>query len=53
LKAGDVGSLPVIVGMLVIVIFFTVQSSAFFTAVTVFVKNAAFSTGLQLEPVTQ
>jgi D-xylose transport system permease protein len=33
LKAGDVGSLPVILGMVVIVIFFTVQSSAFFTAV--------------------
>jgi len=33
LKAGDVGSLPVIVGMLVIVVFFTVQSSNFFTAV--------------------
>jgi D-xylose transport system permease protein len=32
LKAGDVGSLPVILGMVVIVIFFTVQSSAFFTA---------------------
>jgi D-xylose transport system permease protein len=33
LKAGDVGSLPVILGMVVIVIFFTAQSSAFFTAV--------------------
>jgi D-xylose transport system permease protein len=33
LKAGDVGSLPVILGMVVITIFFTVQSSAFFTAV--------------------
>ncbi len=33
LKAGDVGSLPVILGMIVIVIFFTAQSSAFFTAV--------------------
>jgi D-xylose transport system permease protein len=33
LKAGDVGSLPVIVGMLVIVFYFTSQSSNFFTAV--------------------
>jgi D-xylose transport system permease protein len=33
LKAGDVGSLPVVLGMVVIVIFFTAQSSAFFTAV--------------------
>ena len=33
LKAGDVGSLPVILGMIVIIIFFTAQSSAFFTAV--------------------
>jgi D-xylose transport system permease protein len=33
LKAGDVGSLPVILGMVVIVVFFTAQSSAFFTAV--------------------
>jgi D-xylose transport system permease protein len=33
LKAGDVGSLPVILGMVVIVIFFTAQSSAFFTAI--------------------
>jgi D-xylose transport system permease protein len=32
-KAGDVGSLPVIVGMLVIVSYFTAQSSVFFTAV--------------------
>ncbi|HEY1480053.1 MAG TPA: hypothetical protein VGF46_08480 [Gaiellales bacterium] len=32
LKAGDVGSLPVIVGMIFIIIFFTWQSSAFFTA---------------------
>ncbi len=33
IKAGDVGSLPVILGMAVIVVFFTVQSSTFFTAV--------------------
>jgi D-xylose transport system permease protein len=33
LKAGDVGSLPVILGMIVIVIFFTAQSSDFLTAV--------------------
>jgi D-xylose transport system permease protein len=33
LKAGDVGSLPVIVGMLVIVAIFTYQSSDFLTAV--------------------
>ncbi|MDP9303905.1 MAG: sugar ABC transporter permease [Actinomycetota bacterium] len=33
IKAGDVGSLPVIVGMTVIVIFFTAQSTNFFTAV--------------------
>jgi D-xylose transport system permease protein len=32
LKAGDVGSLPVIVGMAIIIIVFTSQSSAFFTA---------------------
>jgi D-xylose transport system permease protein len=31
-KAGDVGSLPVIAGMVVIIIYFTVQSSVFFTA---------------------
>ena len=33
IKAGDVGSLPVVFGMAVIVIFFTAQSSNFFTAV--------------------
>jgi D-xylose transport system permease protein len=33
LKAGDVGSLPVIVGMIVIVIFFTAKSSVFFSAI--------------------
>jgi D-xylose transport system permease protein len=33
LKAGDVGSLPVVLGMVVIVIFFTAQSRGFFTAV--------------------
>jgi D-xylose transport system permease protein len=33
LKAGDVGSLPVILGMIVIVIFFTAQSGDFLTAV--------------------
>ena len=33
LKAGDVGSLPVVFGMAVIVIFFTAQSTNFFTAV--------------------
>jgi D-xylose transport system permease protein len=32
-KAGDVGSLPVVLGMIVIVIYFTAQSSVFFTAV--------------------
>ena len=32
LKAGDVGSLPVIVGMIVIVIFFTAKSPVFFSA---------------------
>jgi D-xylose transport system permease protein len=32
LKAGDVGSLPVILGMVLIVAFFTAQSSNFFTA---------------------
>jgi D-xylose transport system permease protein len=32
LKAGDVGSLPVILGMVAIVVFFTAQSSNFFTA---------------------
>jgi D-xylose transport system permease protein len=32
IKAGDVGSLPVVAGMIVITIFFTVQSSNFFTA---------------------
>ncbi|MDP9256701.1 MAG: sugar ABC transporter permease [Actinomycetota bacterium] len=33
LKAGDVGSLPVIVGMVLITIFFTAKTSVFFTAV--------------------
>jgi D-xylose transport system permease protein len=33
LKAGDVGSLPVILGMIVIVIFFTAKSSVFFSAI--------------------
>jgi D-xylose transport system permease protein len=33
IKAGDVGSLPVILGMAVIIVFFTLQSSTFFTAV--------------------
>jgi D-xylose transport system permease protein len=33
LKAGDVGSLPVIVGMVLITIFFTLKTSVFFTAV--------------------
>jgi D-xylose transport system permease protein len=33
LKAGDVGSLPVIIGMLVIILYFTSQSTNFFTAV--------------------
>jgi D-xylose transport system permease protein len=33
LKAGDVGSLPVIVGMLVIVIFFTIKSPVFFSSI--------------------
>jgi D-xylose transport system permease protein len=33
LKAGDVGSLPVIFGMVLIVIFFTAKTSVFFTAV--------------------
>jgi D-xylose transport system permease protein len=33
LKAGDVGSLPVIIGMVVIVIFFTAKSSVFFSAI--------------------
>jgi D-xylose transport system permease protein len=33
LKAGDVGSLPVILGMTIIIIFFTAQSTNFFTAV--------------------
>jgi D-xylose transport system permease protein len=33
LKAGDVGSLPVIVGMVLITIFFTAKSSVFFTSV--------------------
>jgi D-xylose transport system permease protein len=33
LRAGDVGSLPVIFGMIVIVIFFTIRSSVFFSAV--------------------
>ena len=32
-RAGDVGSLPVVLGMVVIVIYFTAQSSVFFTAV--------------------
>jgi D-xylose transport system permease protein len=32
-RAGDVGSLPVILGMIVITIYFTAQSSVFFTAV--------------------
>jgi D-xylose transport system permease protein len=32
-KAGDVGSLPVVLGMIVITIYFTAQSSVFFTAV--------------------
>ncbi len=32
-KAGDVGSLPVVLGMIVIVVYFTAQSSVFFTAV--------------------
>jgi D-xylose transport system permease protein len=32
-KAGDVGSLPVVLGMIAIVIYFTAQSSVFFTAV--------------------
>jgi D-xylose transport system permease protein len=35
LKAGDVGSLPVIFGMVLIVIFFTAKTSVFFTAVNV------------------
>jgi D-xylose transport system permease protein len=33
IKAGDVGSLPVIVGMLVIVIFFTIKSPVFFSSI--------------------
>jgi D-xylose transport system permease protein len=33
LKAGDVGSLPVVIGMAAIVAFFTAQSSNFFTAI--------------------
>jgi len=33
LKAGDVGSLPVIVGMILITIFFTAKTNVFFTAV--------------------
>src|SRR3954452_22625762 len=33
LKAGDAGSLPVVVGMIVIVIFFTAKTTVFFTAV--------------------
>jgi D-xylose transport system permease protein len=33
LKAGDVGSLPVIVGMIVIVVFFTIKSPVFFSAI--------------------
>jgi len=33
LKAGDVGSLPVILGMVLITIFFTAKTSVFFTAV--------------------
>jgi D-xylose transport system permease protein len=33
LKAGDVGSLPVIFGMILITIFFTAKTSVFFTAV--------------------
>ncbi|MDX6666323.1 MAG: D-xylose transport system permease protein [Solirubrobacteraceae bacterium] len=33
LKAGDVGSLPVIVGLVLITIFFTAKTSVFFTAV--------------------
>jgi len=33
LRAGDVGSLPVVLGMIVIVVFFTLQSTTFFTAV--------------------
>ena len=33
LKAGDVGSLPVIVGMVLITIFFTAKTGVFFTAV--------------------
>jgi D-xylose transport system permease protein len=33
LKAGDVGSLPVIVGVIIITIFFTAKTSVFFTAV--------------------
>jgi D-xylose transport system permease protein len=32
-KAGDVGSMPVIVGLIIITIFFTAKSSVFFTAV--------------------
>ncbi|MDX6512683.1 MAG: D-xylose transport system permease protein [Gaiellaceae bacterium] len=33
LKAGDVGSLPVIIGMILITVFFTLKTNVFFTAV--------------------